>query len=145
MNKVNFMNQFGEFLKELRGKRSLREIERLSGVSHVQLSNLEKGVDPRTGKRSEPSIETLTKLSKAFDIPLNDMISKAYIKTFIISPDEAKKITEEDNELRKKKDILDLLQNKDDNVYYNGQMLSPEDRKRVLTVLQNLLPEYHKD
>jgi transcriptional regulator with XRE-family HTH domain len=142
------MGEFGQFLKELRGKRSLREIERLSGVSHVQLSNLEKGVDPRTGKKSEPSIETLTKLAKTYDIPLDDMISKAYIKTIYtgyMTP-EIEEMIEEQNKLneKKEKDIMFQLKN-NENIYYNGQILSPEDRKRVLTVLQNLLPEYHKD
>lgn len=44
------MDDFGQLLRELRGNHSLREMANLIGISHVQLSNLEKGVDPRTGK-----------------------------------------------------------------------------------------------
>lgn len=133
------LQTFGEYLEALRGKISLREIAKRIGISHTYIRDLE------LGKKTDPSIETLTKLAKTYDVPLDDMITKAYIKTIDVSYDEALKLIEEENELRKKKDILHLLENKDGNVYYNGQMLSPDDRQKVLTVLSALLSEYHKD
>lgn len=44
------MNEFGEFLKKLRGKKSIREVAKDIGISHTYLSTLEKGFDPRTKK-----------------------------------------------------------------------------------------------
>lgn len=69
--------EFGEYLRKLRGNRSLREIERLSGVSHTYLSSLEKGVDPRTGARILPSPDILLKLSKALGVTYPDLMTKA--------------------------------------------------------------------
>lgn len=68
---------FGDFLKALRGKRSLREMENLTGVSHTYLSSLEKGFDPRTGKGRKPTPETLKKLARAFGVPHEDIMKRA--------------------------------------------------------------------
>ena len=71
------MNDFGQLLRELRGNHSLREMANLIGISHVQLSNLEKGVDPRTGKFNRPSLETIKKLAKAYNYDYKTIIKKA--------------------------------------------------------------------
>lgn len=67
----------GKILKELRGKRSLREIERESGVSHTYLSSLEKGRDPRTGKERKPTPDTLKKLAHVYSVPYERLMSAA--------------------------------------------------------------------
>lgn len=71
------MSNIGEFLRELRGNRSLREVERLSGVSHTYLSSLEKGADPRTGKERKPTTDTLQKLAEVYDHPYYDLLERA--------------------------------------------------------------------
>lgn len=71
------MDDFGQLLRELRGNHSLREMANLIGISHVQLSNLEKGVDPRTGKINRPSLETIKKLAKAYNYDYETLIKKA--------------------------------------------------------------------
>jgi transcriptional regulator with XRE-family HTH domain len=71
------MSEIGEFLRKLRGKRSLREIEKISGVSHTYLSSLEKGADPRTGKERKPTAETLKKLAEVYDYDYIDLLDKA--------------------------------------------------------------------
>lgn len=76
------MNEFGEYLRELRGDRSLREMERITGLSHTYLSTLEKGVDPRSGKERKPTPETLKKLSETLNVPYEELMKKAgYIKS----------------------------------------------------------------
>ncbi|WP_328053918.1 hypothetical protein [Bacillus paramycoides] len=42
------MADLGLYLKKLRGKRSLRELAKATGISHTYLSTLEKGFDPRS-------------------------------------------------------------------------------------------------
>lgn len=71
------MNEFGEYLKELRGGKSLREMERITGLSHTYLSTLEKGVDPRSGKERKPTPDILKKLSEALDVPYMSLMRKA--------------------------------------------------------------------
>lgn len=76
------MNEFGEYLRELRGDRSLREMERITGLSHTYLSTLEKGVDPRSGKERKPTPETLKKISETLNVPYEELMKKAgYIKS----------------------------------------------------------------
>lgn len=75
------MSDLGDFLRELRGKRSLRAISEISGVSHNYLSIIEKGVDPRTKSPVSPSPETLKKLADAYQHPYEDLMIRAgYIK-----------------------------------------------------------------
>lgn len=71
------MNEFGEYLRELRGDRSLREMERITGLSHTYLSTLEKGVDPRSGKERKPTPETLKKLSETLNVPYEELMERA--------------------------------------------------------------------
>lgn len=68
------MSELGEFLKRLRGQRSLREIEQLTGISHTYVSTIETGKDPRSGKVVKPSIETLRKLSNVYKYPLIELL-----------------------------------------------------------------------
>jgi transcriptional regulator with XRE-family HTH domain len=58
--------EFGKYIKSLRGKRSLREMGKVVGISHTYLSSLEDGFDPRSKNSRWPSIETLRKLAKAY-------------------------------------------------------------------------------
>jgi len=47
------------------------------GISYSYLSILEKGVDPRTGKDSNPKPETLKMISKAYDYPYEELMKAA--------------------------------------------------------------------
>ncbi|EGQ1774945.1 helix-turn-helix transcriptional regulator, partial [Staphylococcus pseudintermedius] len=60
------MNEFGKKIRELRGKRSLREASKNIGISHTYLDSLEKGYDFRTGKERKPTIEVINKISKYY-------------------------------------------------------------------------------
>lgn len=71
------MPDFGDYLKELRGKRSLREMEKVTGLSHTYLSSLEKGYDPRSKKERKPTPETLRKLSNTLDVPYDHLMYRA--------------------------------------------------------------------
>lgn len=71
------MNDFGVFLRELRGKRSLREMEKITGLSHTYLSSLEKGKDPRSGNERKPSPEVLKKIAQTLDVDYSTLMEKA--------------------------------------------------------------------
>ncbi|WP_425057659.1 hypothetical protein SCACP_21790 [Sporomusa carbonis] len=61
------INKLGEFVRTTRGKRSLREFAKQCGISHTHLDSIEKGYDPRTGKKVSLTIETLEKLAKGLN------------------------------------------------------------------------------
>ncbi|MCM3342623.1 MULTISPECIES: helix-turn-helix domain-containing protein [unclassified Paenibacillus] len=155
----------GALLRELRGKRSLREIERESGVSHTYLSSLEKGYDPRTGKERKPTPDTLKKLAQVYDISYEQlMLSAGYMD---MDRNDNRSLTEmledtlvADNdsdmnyssharrnpqqrtvkETRPCYELADVLQG-DVPVYYRGHLLNEADCQRTLTMLDVLFPD----
>lgn len=74
-------NDLGKTLKTARGGKSLREFAHEIGISHTHLDSLERGCDPRTGKRVNVSIATLQKLSNATGINVSVLLKKAEVET----------------------------------------------------------------
>ena len=60
----------GELLRNLRGDRTLREVEREAGIPNSYLSNVESG-----GKR--PGLKTLAKLADYYGVPLDELLQVA--------------------------------------------------------------------
>ena len=71
------MNNLGKLLKRLRGKESLREASKRTGVSHTYLSIIEKGYDSRSGKPVKPTPETLKLLAKAYNYSYEELLMLA--------------------------------------------------------------------
>ena len=71
------MSNLGELLCQLRGSRSLREVERKCGISNTYLSSLEKDCDPRSGKPRKPTPETLKLLSEFYKYPYLELMKVA--------------------------------------------------------------------
>jgi transcriptional regulator with XRE-family HTH domain len=100
------MNDLGDFLKELRGKSSLREVQEGTGISHTYLSTLEKGYDPRTKKPRKPTPEVLQKLAKFYNVKYADLMYLAgYLER---TPDEQQGISSEEKKEKTKEYILKL-------------------------------------
>ncbi|RIN73408.1 XRE family transcriptional regulator, partial [Staphylococcus simulans] len=57
------MNEFGKKIRELRGKKSLREASKGIGISHTYLDSSENGYDTRTGKERKPTLNVINKIS----------------------------------------------------------------------------------
>lgn len=68
--------ELGERLRRTRIKKSLslREAAERIGVSHTYLNALEKGMHPQTGKPVNPSAKTLRGISKAYGIPIEELL-----------------------------------------------------------------------
>jgi len=81
------VEKFGEYLRTLRleQKLSLREAEKLSGVSNSYLGLIERG------QRPIPGADILKKLAPVYDVPARDLMKVAgYLK------DEDVSLSEED-------------------------------------------------
>lgn len=61
------MNNLGDLLKKLRGNRTLREIAKLTGISHTFIMYCEKGFHPDNITRFTPSPDILFKLSQVYN------------------------------------------------------------------------------
>lgn len=116
--------------KEL--KLSLRKAANLIGISSTYLSNLEKGVDPRTNAPIKPTPDTLALIGEAYKIDYNElMIAAGYI-----APEENVKVY---NPEESEKAVDDML-----NYYRSLQLsnlilsLSPENQKRTIDYIKLL-------
>ena|SRR5699024_7151993 len=130
------MNNFGLYLKALRGEKSLREVQRATGISHTYLSTLEKGFDPRTKKPRQPSFEVIEKLSEYYKVPYLELLKKAgYIDD---TSNEAMTITEPYfviEALEKSfnnNELLELLLENNIPYQYNNQYTPEKNEERKL-------------
>lgn len=71
------MSELGDLLKQLRGKRSLRDVAGETDLSHTYISDLEKGKRRGTNTPLHPSVDTLKRLAKAYHYPLKKLLIAA--------------------------------------------------------------------
>ncbi|MBZ6007287.1 helix-turn-helix domain-containing protein [Paraclostridium bifermentans] len=71
------MKNLGDIIKEYRLDHdlSLREFSKKCGLSHTYIDKLEKGVDPRSQKPVEPTLDALEKISVAIDLSLDELLT----------------------------------------------------------------------
>lgn len=154
------MSAFGEYLRELRGDRSLREIEKITGISHTYLSSLEKGYDPRSKKERKPTVEIIKKLSEHLpNASYAQLLKLAGYEELAIYERKLKELKEDfadepdthvlvsNHFLEKVKDLNELLTLNDYELKnkitpkYKGRELSTAEREQVLKMLEVLFPE----
>lgn len=142
---------FGQFLRYLRGNRTLREAAELSGLSYTYISIIEKGYKPGTDKPVKITPDALKKISTAYNHSYEDLLVKTgYIAGDMIMDQVGEdwlyryRTIEESKDLSKKEakinenDIEKLLLN---NQYlsYNGVVLSIEDKLQILEMIPVLI------
>lgn len=68
----------GEVLKEIRLRKgvSLRELSENIGISHAYVNKLEKGINPLTGKKVTPTMDTIVKIANGLCIPVKDLLAQ---------------------------------------------------------------------
>lgn len=152
---------FGERIKKLRLKRNLtqEELSKKANISRVAIGNYERN-------DRIPNIAILQRIANALDVDVNDLIptqqdaidlfyepttipivfevpnqenikdSNGIVHTKVISREEI---------LRRFFDVGYIMRNKDNEAYYNGHLLSDEERRRALDMLKLLFPEYQDD
>ena len=67
---MNRVNNVGEYLKILRGDKSLGQVEMMTGITKSYLSKVERG------ERGIPSPKVLEKLAKAYNVDYDDLLDK---------------------------------------------------------------------
>lgn len=123
------MSELGDLLKELRGKDSLREASKKTGVSHTYLSIIEKGHDLRSGSPVKPTPETLKSISKAYNYSYNELLRLAgYIDEYQDNEDEF--IEAVDLELTDQQ-ILDRL-----NLTIDGEKIGTDEAKDFIAFVR---------
>ena len=64
---LNYRNSFTP-------KMSQRDFAKKCGLSHTYIAALEKNIDPRTGKPIAPTLDTVKYVSKAMDLPIEQLL-----------------------------------------------------------------------
>jgi Helix-turn-helix. len=72
------MITLGELIRNYREEHdlSLRDFAERCGVSHSYVDKLEKGIDPRSGKPVEPTLDILEKLASAMNLTLDQLLTQ---------------------------------------------------------------------
>ncbi|WP_202623258.1 helix-turn-helix domain-containing protein [Alkalibacterium sp. MB6] len=124
-------NELGEYLRQLRGKNSLREIaERSNGkLSHNVISTAEKGVGTH-GNSYIPSPEKLKAFSEVYGVSYSRLMSLAGY-------------AEDTPEWASEDDVIELEKMLDENanMSFGGESLTPEQKQRVQDILTTLFWE----
>lgn len=94
------MSELGDYLRKLRGRLSLREAAKRSGLSHSYIDSLEKGVHPRTGATINPSPDILRSLARAYGEQYSDLMKIAGYADESINGTDDVVITEYDQKLK---------------------------------------------
>ena len=80
-------NKLGNFLREKIGEMSLRDFANKLDISHTYLDSLEKGYDSRNKKPVIITVDTLSKIAKALDEPLEKLVALSENKDY--NPEKA--------------------------------------------------------
>lgn len=68
--------RISKLLKEFRGKDSLREMERLTGIAHTYWATLERGYDLRAKQAINPKYNTLKTLSQLLGKSIDELMEE---------------------------------------------------------------------
>ena len=158
---MNDIRKFGVYLKKAREEMglTLSQLGELTGYSNPYLSQIE------TGKRKKaPTPELLKKLAEALgNVTYADLLAVAgyeelakneNLRIIFDEYGDQKELTalyERTKELEQALDIKNFLELKESFIktedlkpYYNGHILTEQDRQRILDVLKALFPEYQE-
>jgi len=73
-----------EKLMQVYNIKSIRELDRITGVSNTYLGNLIKGKDPRSGKPMSPTIDMLKQICDGLNYPLEVFLAETgYISSTV--------------------------------------------------------------
>jgi transcriptional regulator with XRE-family HTH domain len=108
--------ELGEFLRELRGKKSLRDVSKITGLSHTYIRDVENGKS-RQNIAFKPKAETLYKLAKAYNYNFIDLMKIS--GTLPDQTDEVIRLLDDDTPM-----MLD------------DYILTPQQKKKALEMLR---------
>ncbi|AUN14076.1 helix-turn-helix domain-containing protein [Paraclostridium sordellii] len=129
------MQSLGDIIKKYRldNDLSLREFSKKCGLSHTYIDKLEKGVDPRSQKPVEPTLDALEKISTAINLSLDElltMLGKINSDNKVILNDQ-----EKDVEQLLEETMSQILDQK--GLMLNGQIVDDNDLVLLRNAIRN--------
>ena len=99
--------KIGEKIRQLRGNLSLRDFAQKCKISHTTIDNLEKGIDFRTQKPTQVTLNTLNKIASACNVSISYIIGENNSNIFL--SDHELKVIEGYRNKPKMQNAVDLL------------------------------------
>ena len=136
--------KLGEWIKQYRAERklSMQDFADMCGFSKAYIGQLEKGINPSTGKPISPTIQTFNKIAVAVGMDLDKFLNmldtdqKVTINNFTPTLNER---DERDIQVRLQ-NILDDMTKADTVALYNGgEPMDSETRELMKASLENAL------
>ena len=125
------LNEFGDFLKKLRGKMTFREAAERSGISHSYIRYLETGKRPGTNTPIKPSPDMLKGLSKAYNHPYTELMKMAGYNDDIDFMKEDEDEFIRDIEIHSTEDLINKY-----NIIIDGKEMTEDEAKDFLAFLR---------
>lgn len=128
-------------MRKTRRKRGLTivQLSELSGVSNPYISQLENG-------KHEPSLEIIAKLAKGLEIDESILFfSAGYLFDVNADPEKYLEVQEQLSTVKGRgkitKQDLYLLLNSNGDLYYKDELISDEEKKKILTIISTILDD----
>lgn len=134
-------NILGRRIREARGDLSLRDFAQKCNISHTHLDSLEKGVDPRTGKRVKVGLETLKKIAKAAGFSIDYLTGDAKDKKGLNKPSLNARLKNDPDFSKQLYEIteeIDKMSPEEIEVMLELVKRGPEERKAFLQLIKSL-------
>lgn len=125
------MNELGKLLEELRGKRSLREVAKATGLSHTYIRDIEIGIRRGSKTPITPSPEALKKLSHVYQYPYGELLKKAGYLPEDFDNDRLEDSIRTDLKLRK--------------IFRAAEELTDEQKDKLYELMEMVFPDVFKN
>lgn len=89
---MDYKNSLGNRIRELRGKMSLRDFADVMDISHTYLNNLEKGLDPRTQKPVNVTVDVLIRIATKLNIDPHYLLDLAITDNVLTDEEQPESI-----------------------------------------------------
>lgn len=132
-------NGFAQFVREKRGKKSLRDFSVLMGLSHTAIKDIESGTYTKAfDSLLKIAVGTNTDPSKLIALYLKDLDMETDIKSVKLSNSVTLFKSEESYKKTKKPvpDLLDIVVNY--HYTFNGDVITDNKRKQIYNMLEAL-------
>jgi transcriptional regulator with XRE-family HTH domain len=127
---MKMRSELGLLLEKLRGKKTLREVSELTGISHTYIRDLELGKRRATGKPVNPSAYVLRKLADCYNYSFTELMKVAGYEDVLREYDENGK---------KRHDIYKLLTSDSEIVEWKGHQLDERQIEEIINFIEFLL------
>lgn len=133
--------KLGEWIKQYRAERklSMQDFADMCGFSKAYIGQLEKGINPSTGKPISPTIQTFNKIAVAVGMDLDKFLNMLDTDQKVTINNFTPTLSERDIQVRLQNILDDMTKGDNAALYNGGEPMDPETRELMKASLENAL------